>query len=239
MNDDPALDGVRRALRGSGAAFYDAVDAVRELGEAGEKMVLDCLREAKGDRRAELLDALGAFHGDEGFNVLQEAFSNGTDDDRAAAVTALEQRDGPRAVQQFTDTLTRSKRDDLREFAVFALAKHGDERAWQEVLDWLAEQLKRRTRPETSPCTVGVGLTYLLRHTADERGDRLTAVAALIRGHWTKLTPDEVRRVRRYWPDVDPDGPPVNDITPPNRARLFEWVHTPTLWALDEGLSAP
>lgn len=233
MDDAARVDRIRVDLAAAGDRFDDAIDAVRKLGQAGEQLVLECLPRSRGYRRAALLWALGACASNAGAAALRTAARSGTTkEERAAALTALEECCGQAATQDFADALGDGD-PDLREFAVFALAKHGDARAWEQVLSWLTEQLGKRKRPEASPCTAGVGVTYLVTHVASDR-DRLVTVVQLLRARWDRLTADEVRWVRRYWPEAAPDGPDIAEISAPEIRRLRDWVNNPHLWTLDQ-----
>jgi HEAT repeat protein len=199
-------------------AIWQAV----QLGAPGDELLAQALRTARGFDRVILAAALGDVDGAAGASALREALGAsgpGSRDLRCAALLALGKREGARATPEMLAGL-RSRDGIVREYAVAALVEAGDDRGWDEVLDWVTTQLTASRRPNrlaASPIVLAIG--YLARH-APQGSQRLRLLVDLIRDAWPRLLEDERAWFGVNWPEAAPGGPDPDTLSAPNPERI-------------------
>ena len=114
----------------------------------------------------------------------------------------------------------RSRDGIVREYAVAALAEVGDDRGWEEVLDWVAAKLNAPNRPRhLAASPIIVAISYLARH-APSGSARLNRLVGTIRSSWPRLLDDERTWFNRNWPNAAPDGPDPDTLSAPDPEQI-------------------
>ena len=179
------------------------------------------LADARGERRAVLVAMLGDAEGDEGPSYLRSVLSaeEMSSNLRCTALIALAKRCGEDATADFEAACgTRSL--GVRDYGVLTLAAFGDDRAWQAMLARLA-RLRRRRRLDDPP-SGAVLVTYLVRHSSSR--ERVVELVSTVRDVWGQLLPGEQRVIKRFWPDVAPNGPEVAQVRAPDALGMENWL---------------
>lgn len=219
---DAALveDSLAADLRGRSADRFElAVDRAVGLGPPGEALLVDALASTAGWRRVVLAANLGDATGPRGPAALRELLGvtgAGTRDLRCAALLALAKRLGAEATQDLADALAISD-PEVHDYAGLALAKVGDDRAWESVLAGLSTLLQRRGRRSAWPPRASWEIGYLARHLDSER---LTRLVSTLRASWAGLTEAERDWLDVQWPQVAPGGPSAGEVPAPDVGRL-------------------
>jgi hypothetical protein len=219
---DAALveDALAADLRGRSADRFElAVGRAVELGAAGEALLVDALGSTAGWRRVAVAARLGDATGPRGPAALRDLLGvtgPGTRDLRCVALLALAKRLGADATQDLADALVISD-PGVHDYAGVALAKVGDDRAWESVLAGLSTLLQRRGRRSAWPPRASWEIGYLARHADSER---LTRLVSTLRASWAGLTEAEREWLEVQWPEVAPGGTSAGEVPAPDVGRL-------------------
>lgn len=183
---------------------------------------------------AELGDVAGT-SGDAALRRALDVTGPHTSDLRCASVLALANRCREAAHDDYVRALG-SKDSGTRDCAVMCLAAYGRDGVWDTVATRLVRTMKRRKRRGSEPSDTAVPITYLARHLAGAPG-RTSALGLILRQHWAGLDPDGsiVRSAElwldRYWPEVAPGGPDLEDLPAPDADGMTLWLRTGPLFS--------
>jgi hypothetical protein len=213
-------------------------DAVME-GPLGEARLVAMLESIRGSRQVMVAAALGDAQGEQGIAALRNllAVPPRSVDLRCAALLALAKRAGIEASDVLAAHVTRVPAA-VAEYAVIGLAAVGDDRAWSEVHTLLRRQLDRpppvvqprEITPGNSQFHVLVTIAYLVRHLSGSPARRIPALVAALRSRFDRLYKVEQDWLSAHWPDITPDGPRPDQVTPPQPAAFRNLVHATHLF---------
>jgi hypothetical protein len=207
-------------------SFETAIkDAVMD-GPSGERRLVEMLASSGARDKVIVAAALGDAQGDEGVPVLRSllATTAASDDLRCAALLALAKRAGATASDVLTEHLTGTPAA-VADYAIIALAKVGDGRAWHQVHAVLQLHLDRRPPPVVQPLKITPGLrqfhvlvtiAYLARHLGESHTERTAQLVTTIRSRFGRFHKVEQDWLSTHWPGISPDGAPPDQITPPD-----------------------
>ena len=167
---------------------------------------------------------LGDFTGEAGDAALRRAVAvtgPRSRDLRCASLLALAKRCGAGATPDLVSGLSASD-GSVKDYAVVGLAGAGDDRAWEQVLDYLRPVLRRKRRA-TGKSEVAIAIAYLAQHVADPH--RRALLVHFIRTHWAAI--DESDWFDHLWPEARPGGPPAADVPAPNAGAIRAWARDP------------
>jgi hypothetical protein len=190
--------------------FDAAIEAAGTLGDAGEIAMMAAWSTTPG--RVEVAAALGdRRRPGPADDLLRQAIRTGgpgTQDLRCASVLSLAKRLGADATDDLVDAL--GQRDGaVRQYAVIALAAVGDDRGWEQVLDWFSQY---RPGANLEPPSQAA-LSYLMRHLPAQPAERRSDLVRQVRRKWPVLVEDgTATMLGTEWPTVAPDGPPVPEL---------------------------
>lgn len=167
---------------------------------------------------------LGDFTGSAGDAALRRAIAvtgPGSRDLRCASLLALAKRCGAQATPDLLSGLA-SGDAFVKDYAVIGLAGAGDDRAWEQVLDYLRSVLRRKRRA-SGKSEVSIAVAYLAQYVADSH--RRALLVGFIRKHWAAINEDDW--FARHWPDARPDGPVVAAVPAPDHDAIRAWARDP------------
>jgi hypothetical protein len=207
---------------------------------ARDEDLVPLLRKARGFKRVMLAAELGDSEGESGPGALRNLLGEtgkGTRDLRCAALLALAKRCHEDASDDYAAALS-SKDWGTKHYAMIAMAAYGKDGQWDRLLGDLERRLAPGRRRAEDPYLTDVQqlVVYLCRH-LDGDQSRLERLVARLRARWDALLTagdvgaDEVAWLRRFWPDVAPDGPAASGVAPPDSAGMTVWIRSNPLFA--------
>jgi hypothetical protein len=192
-----------------------------------------------GFDRVTVIAALGDAQGEEGIPALRSllAAPPRSVDLRCAALLALAKRAGAAASDVLAAHLT-GVPAAVADYAVLGLGGVGDDRAWPEIHTRLRRQLDRPP-PTFQPLKITPGLkqfralltiAYLARHLIGSPAERIPQLVATLRSRFDVLYHVEQDWLSGNWPGIAPDGPPPDQISPPDPAPFRSLVYATHLF---------
>jgi len=219
MNMDPPSSGVIAHLRRwtwrekDDAPFREAAD----LGPSGIALLSKELGRRKGQyERERIVSFLARLdEGDVGA-ILKSVLTlsePGTMGMRVIAAQGLARQQGSAATPALVEALG-DRSPDVRWQALTCLAVVGTGEAWTPVIELLEKMMRRPSKVQRRPPPEVCALCYLSRFLDDS--DRVEALANLFRKYWGRLQSNVRLAVEEVWPDVQPGGPEVERVRPPD-----------------------
>lgn len=208
------------------SALLAAVQDAIALGPQGELSILRRLTESSAIMRPLLVAALGDTAGDQGADFLRSALAReGEDQDvRCAAIVALAKRVGADASPDLLAVM-RTGDQAVKFFAIASLAAAGNGSGWDDVFQFLAATMERPPTTTAIPSPVAVSIAYLGQFLSPER---TMALADLLRGSVSKLSPKERQWLLEYWPQAF-DQVTGHDLEGPDALALRRWARATIL----------